>query len=57
MALNEEQANRLDGLFERGLQNEVPGLELVGPEKIREIEPNCQVKNVSMIMLGKELTH
>ncbi|HEY6012815.1 MAG TPA: L-2-hydroxyglutarate oxidase, partial [Candidatus Limnocylindrales bacterium] len=32
---------RLDGLLERGVANGVAGLEIVGPERIREIEPRC----------------
>ena len=43
VAVTKEEASRLDGLFERGLQNEVPDLELIGPDKIMEIEPNCRV--------------
>jgi len=30
-------------LHEKGLKNEVPDLKMVGPEEIREIEPNCRV--------------
>ena len=30
---------RLDELYRRGLENGVPGLEIVGPERLREIEP------------------
>ena len=43
VAVNKEEASRLDGLFERGLQNEVPDLELIGPDKVMEIESNCRV--------------
>ena len=43
MATTPEEISRLDNLHERGLKNEVPGLEVVGPEKIMEIEPHCRV--------------
>jgi L-2-hydroxyglutarate oxidase LhgO len=39
VALDESELPRLNNLFERGNANGVPGLELVGPERIREIEP------------------
>jgi L-2-hydroxyglutarate oxidase LhgO len=32
---------RLHDLFERGQANRVPGLELIGPERLREIEPHA----------------
>jgi hypothetical protein len=43
VAVNEEENSRLEGLYERGLKNEVPDLKLVGPEEIRDIEPNSEV--------------
>ncbi|XP_077998212.1 L-2-hydroxyglutarate dehydrogenase, mitochondrial-like [Glandiceps talaboti] len=42
VALNPEQAARLDGLYKRGLENEVPGLKLIGPKEIKEREPYCR---------------
>ncbi len=42
VALGESELPRLDALYERGVANQVPGLERVGPERIREIEPSCQ---------------
>jgi L-2-hydroxyglutarate oxidase len=39
VALDESELPRLQTLYERGLANGVPGLEMVGPERIREIEP------------------
>ncbi|XP_002741111.1 L-2-hydroxyglutarate dehydrogenase, mitochondrial-like [Saccoglossus kowalevskii] len=42
VAVNQEQASRLDGLYERGLQNNVKGLKIIGPEEIREREPYCR---------------
>ena len=41
VATHEEELPRLEALFERGQQNGVPGLELIGPERLREIEPNA----------------
>lgn len=41
VAVNEEQASRLNGLFERGLQNNVRDLKLVEGKDIKQIEPNC----------------
>lgn len=32
---------RLEELYRRGLANGVPGLDLIGPERLREIEPYC----------------
>lgn len=42
VAVTKEEVPRLDALYERGLQNDVKDLELIGPKKIREIEPSCQ---------------
>jgi L-2-hydroxyglutarate oxidase LhgO len=41
VALDESELGRLDNLFERGTANGVPGLEMVGQERIREIEPHA----------------
>jgi len=38
-----EQVARLDNLYDRGVQNEVPDLKVIGSDEIREIEPNCVV--------------
>ena len=43
VAVNAEQVSRLDNLYDRGIKNEVPDLKVVGPDEIREIEPNCVV--------------
>ncbi|WP_376794532.1 L-2-hydroxyglutarate oxidase [Thermogemmatispora sp.] len=39
VALTEEELPRLQALYERGKANGVQGLELIGPERLREIEP------------------
>jgi L-2-hydroxyglutarate oxidase len=41
VATRPEEIPRLEALFERGVQNGVPGLELIGPERLREIEPHA----------------
>lgn len=41
VALDESERPALDGLYRRGTAIGVEGLELVGPERIREIEPHC----------------
>lgn len=41
VALDEEELPRLDNLHQRGQSNGVEGLEMVGPERLRELEPHC----------------
>ncbi len=41
IALDESELGRLEDLKQRALANEVPGLEEVGPERIRELEPHA----------------
>jgi L-2-hydroxyglutarate oxidase LhgO len=41
VALNPKELPRLDALHERAKANGVPGLEVVGAERIREIEPHA----------------
>jgi L-2-hydroxyglutarate oxidase LhgO len=41
VALSDDELPRLAALHERATANGVPGLELVGPERIREIEPHA----------------
>lgn len=43
MATSPEEVPRLEVLMERGLKNEVKDLKMVGPDVIKEIEPNCVV--------------
>ena len=43
VAVEPDQLPRLDVLYDRGLQNEVPDLRMVGPDEISQIEPNCVV--------------
>lgn len=41
VATHEEELPYLDKIFNIGLQNGVEGIEKIGPEQIREIEPYC----------------
>ena len=41
VALSDAELPRLEALRERAVANEVPGLEVVGPERIRELEPHA----------------
>ena len=41
VATGDSELRRLQDLFERGRANGVEGLELIGPERLREIEPHC----------------
>ena len=40
VALEESELGRLQDLYERGTANGVPDLEIVGPERLKEIEPH-----------------
>ncbi|HIM47243.1 MAG TPA: L-2-hydroxyglutarate oxidase [Dehalococcoidia bacterium] len=40
VALHESELGRLQDLYERGTANGVPDLEIVGPERLKEIEPH-----------------
>ena len=41
VAIDESELGRLDDLYERGVANGVSGLEIIGPERLREIEPHA----------------
>jgi (S)-2-hydroxyglutarate dehydrogenase len=41
VATNEPELPRLENLYQRGLANGVQGLEMIGPELLKEIEPHC----------------
>ncbi len=42
VAVSEREIPRLEELYERGKANGVPGLELIGPERARELEPHAR---------------
>lgn len=41
VATQQEELPRLDELFRRGIANGVPGLEMIGPERLKEIEAHA----------------
>ena len=41
VATGEEELGRLESLYERGTANGVQGLEMIGPERLKEIEPHA----------------
>jgi L-2-hydroxyglutarate oxidase len=41
VARNAAELDRLEELHRRGVANGVPGLEMIGPERLRELEPHC----------------
>jgi L-2-hydroxyglutarate oxidase len=41
VASTEAELPRLENLLERGRANGVEGLEMIGPERLRELEPHC----------------
>lgn len=41
VALDDAEESRLKSIYERAQANQVPGVELIGPEGIRSIEPNA----------------
>jgi L-2-hydroxyglutarate oxidase LhgO len=41
VASDESEVARLENLYQRGLANGVQGLEMIGPERLREMEPHC----------------
>ncbi|ODN00187.1 L-2-hydroxyglutarate dehydrogenase, mitochondrial [Orchesella cincta] len=42
VAVSQEEIPRLKDLYERGLQNNVPNLEIVSKERIKSFEPYCE---------------
>src|SRR3981081_4120539 len=41
VAVTESELPRLENLLQRGRANGVQGLEMIGPERLRELEPHC----------------
>ncbi|HLQ31381.1 MAG TPA: L-2-hydroxyglutarate oxidase [Chloroflexota bacterium] len=42
VAVTEDELPRLENLHQRGTANGVEGLEMIGPERLRELEPHCE---------------
>jgi (S)-2-hydroxyglutarate dehydrogenase len=41
VATHADELGRLDDLYARGVANDVPGVEKIGPERLRELEPHA----------------
>lgn len=41
VALNQEELPRLEAIYRKAQANGVPDIKLIGPEELKEIEPNC----------------
>jgi L-2-hydroxyglutarate oxidase LhgO len=41
VATDDSELGRLEALHERGMANGVDGLEMIGPDRLRELEPHC----------------
>src|SRR5438876_7049619 len=41
VAVDQSELPRLENLLQRGQANGVEGLEMIGPERLRELEPHC----------------
>ncbi|MEZ5058341.1 MAG: L-2-hydroxyglutarate oxidase [Saprospiraceae bacterium] len=53
LATKEDQLPLLQTIFERGQKNGLTGLQLIGPEQIKELEPNAQgVKAIKVPQAG-----
>jgi L-2-hydroxyglutarate oxidase LhgO len=42
VAIDESELPALQRLYDRAMQNQVPGLEMIGPERLRELEPHAR---------------
>jgi len=42
VATHAEELPRLDGIYQRGIENRIEGISKIGPDEIREIEPHCR---------------
>jgi L-2-hydroxyglutarate oxidase LhgO len=56
VATNEAERAGLGELMRRGTANGVPGLTMIGPEQLREIEPNCS-GIAAMVVPGTGITN
>src|SRR5207245_584375 len=60
---DESELGRLDALLERGMANGVEGLEMIGPEGLRELEPHCagiralRSPNAGIVDYGEVVRH
>jgi glycerol-3-phosphate dehydrogenase len=49
VAFSEEEMDEVRKLYERGIANGIPGMEVIGKEKLKEIEPNISDKAVGAL--------
>ena len=49
VAVDDDEVPRLMKLFERGKENGVRDLRLIGTEELKQLEPHCQVVNLPAI--------
>jgi L-2-hydroxyglutarate oxidase len=42
VATHESELPALQRIYERGVANEIEGISIIGPDEIKEIEPNCE---------------
>ncbi len=47
VATDEDEIPRLEAIYERGVENEIEGIEKIGPEELKQIEPH--VKGIAAI--------
>ena len=50
VANSEEERKHLEGLLERGIKNNIPGVKIVEQEELREIEPKINKKAVAALL-------
>lgn len=50
LAFSDEEMEHIDVLFDRGKKNGVPNLEIIGKEKIKELEPNVSDEVVGALL-------
>jgi glycerol-3-phosphate dehydrogenase len=50
IAFNDEQMRHLEILYKRGIENNVPGLEIIGMEKLRELEPQINIEALGALL-------
>ena len=49
VAVDEEELPRLKQLYERGVENGVRDLRLIGAEELKQLEPHCRVRTVTIL--------
>ena len=56
VAVDEEEIPRLLNLYERGKENGAKDLKLLEKHEIKDVEPNCEVRNRKLLYLFVHLT-